>query len=70
MFVAVVCCIFDRNILLVICEATSLHLVPFVVPVYRRRTAFYKWDRRLYYSYFFVVLYRLCFIRLLRLYSV
>jgi hypothetical protein len=38
------CCIFDHCILLIICQITSTYLVPFVVPVCRRRSAYYKWD--------------------------
>ena len=34
--------VYSIDILLVIREATSLYLVPFVVPVYRRRPAYYK----------------------------
>jgi hypothetical protein len=44
----VVAVVYSIDILLVIREATSTYLEPFVViPVCRRRTAYYKWDRHL-----------------------
>jgi hypothetical protein len=38
---------YSPSFLLIICQITSIYSVPFVVHVYRRRSAYYNWDRHL-----------------------